>query len=66
VAVGDPIELIWDVKKYSYQVTTSSVVTSRAVSIEDNTTQPILTLYTCTPLWTSQNRLVVVAKLISK
>jgi LPXTG-site transpeptidase (sortase) family protein len=66
VAAGDPIELIWNGKKYLYQVTSSSVVTSRAVSIEDNTAEPILTLYTCTPLWTSQNRLVVVAKLIPK
>ena len=35
------------------------------VKIEDPTIGPILTLYTCTPLWTAAQRFVVVAKLIA-
>lgn len=63
VKVGDPVSLIWDGRQYEYIVTSSSIVTDRSVEIENPSLDPILTLYTCTPLWTSQNRLVVVAKL---
>ncbi len=63
VKVGDPIELIWGNIRYRYTVTESKTVTDRAVEIEGATDKAILTLYTCTPLWTSKDRLVVVAEL---
>jgi len=63
VKTGDRITLIWNGLAYHYTVKQTMVVTDRAIEIEQPTTEPTLTLYTCTPLWTSQNRLVVVATL---
>ncbi len=61
VAVGERIEIVWDGFLYSYTVTESKVVESKQIDIEAPTTQDTLTLYTCTPLWSSEKRLVVVA-----
>jgi len=60
---GDPIIAFWQGKAYKYKVTSISVVPPEAVSIEASTVQPILTLYTCTPLWSVKDRLVVQASL---
>ena len=70
VAVGDKALLFWgpegDRYEYLYEATVNEVVPATAVEIEDKTTEPQLTLYTCTPIWTSKDRLVVKFKLISK
>jgi len=63
---GDKIVIFWKGVRYDYQVSDSRVVKPTELSIENPTFQPKLTLYTCTPLWTSTNRLVVIAELISK
>ncbi len=63
VAAGDEIDVRWDGKEYRYQVTGTEVVSIHQVSIENPTDTPQLTLYTCTPLWTSKQRLVVHASL---
>jgi sortase A len=65
VGRGDPIVLYWDHKEYDYKVTTTKVVAPTAVEIEAPTPKSQLTLYTCTPLWTSKQRLVVIAKPIA-
>jgi sortase A len=59
---GDKIVIYWDGKKYEYQVTDSKVVEPSAVEILHNTSDKRLTLFSCTPLFTSQKRLVVTAK----
>lgn len=61
INVGDKIVLYWEGKKYQYQVAKSYVVPPSAVEVEAPTDSPRLTLYTCTPLWTSTNRLVIEA-----
>lgn len=62
VQIGDKIVLYWQGKKYQYQVMRSYVVLPSAIEVEAATSEPRLTLYTCTPLWTSNNRLVIEAK----
>lgn len=65
VAVGDEIGLIWNNVHYLYKVTATTVVSPSDTAIENQTTTPELTLFTCTPLWLPKDRLVVVANLES-
>lgn len=62
VQKGDAITLQWQDKTYNYTVADIKVVLPTEVSVEANTTDPQLTIYTCTPLWSVKNRLVIVAK----
>jgi LPXTG-site transpeptidase (sortase) family protein len=62
LAVGDSLTIYWEGKTYHYRVTSSEVVAADAFIIEENSPEPRLTLYTCTPLWTSSKRLVVRAE----
>jgi LPXTG-site transpeptidase (sortase) family protein len=60
---GDDIGVVWNGKTYTYTVVSNHEVSPNDTSVEDNTTDARLTLFTCTPLWHPVNRLVVVAKL---
>lgn len=66
VHLGDEIGLYWSGTRYLYKVSEVKVVEPTAVQIEDNTPDARLTIYTCTPLWSPHQRLVVVATLESK
>jgi sortase A len=59
---GSKITLYWQQKKYSYVVVDTRIVEPDESHIEKNTFEHQLTLYTCTPLWTSAKRFVVTAK----
>ncbi|HSX43515.1 MAG TPA: class E sortase [Candidatus Saccharimonadales bacterium] len=61
--VGNEIGVIWNSKTYTYRVTSTTEVPPTDTTIENNTAQAQITLFTCTPLWHPVNRLVVVAKL---
>ncbi len=63
VKIGDEIGLIWDNKTYLYKVSTISEVPPNDVTIEDNTPDARITIFTCTPLWLPKDRLVVTAEL---
>lgn len=63
VKLGDEIGLWWHNQKYVYKVSSTEVVSPDNTSIQDNTRDDRLTLFTCAPLWLPKNRLVVVAKL---
>lgn len=63
---GDIISVIWDRKYYYYQVKETKIVLPTDIYILDPTTKPILTLYTCTPIFSEAKRLVVVSELIDK
>lgn len=65
VDIGKHIILYWNGKKYEYKVFETKVVDPDEVEIEKDTLEPTLTLYTCTPLWTSAKRFVVRAKPVS-
>ena len=58
----DLITLHWQGKVYEYKVADIRVVPATELSVEDNTKKPQLTIYTCTPLWSVTNRLVVIAE----
>lgn len=60
----DHIGVWWQHKLYEYEVFNIMVVSPETVSVEANTKDPRLTLYTCTPLWSAKDRLVVQAKLL--
>jgi LPXTG-site transpeptidase (sortase) family protein len=62
VKIGDRFALYWEGEELLYEVSETRTVPETAVEIEYNTSDRRLTLYTCTPVLTAQNRLVVIAK----
>ncbi|MDO8560170.1 MAG: class D sortase [bacterium] len=64
VKAGDAITVTWQGKVYNYKVREVKIVEPYQVEILENTNENILTLFTCTPLFTSKQRLVVVAELL--
>jgi len=60
---NDDILIYWKGKEYVYKVYEIKEIDPSEIEIEYNTKDSIITLYTCTPLWTSEKRLVVRAKL---
>ena len=63
VQIGDEIVVKNDEDTFRYIVTNIEVVERNDVSILEQTSDYRLTLVTCTPLWTSRQRLVITAKL---
>lgn len=63
VKTGDEILVYWDEKAYTYKVESAIVLPPEAVEVEAPTDDSVLTLYTCTPLLTAKDRLVVRARL---
>lgn len=64
LTAGDIINVTWENKEYDYQVKESKIVPPTEISILRPTDRPTLTLFTCDPIWSTKNRLVVVAELI--
>ena len=65
IKVGDEVGVFWNHKKYLYTVSETEVVPPTQTDLETPSKTAELTLYTCTPLWSPKNRLVVIAKLES-
>lgn len=63
IQLHDQIIVDWESMEYTYVVTSIKEVPPTDLSVEQPTPKPQLTLYTCTPLWTATNRLVIVATL---
>lgn len=64
LALGDEIAVFWDHKRYVYEVFNTYVTNPKDVNVEAMSSESELTLYTCTPLWTARDRLVIKAKLV--
>ena len=64
VKIGDKIYVHWEGKQYMYQVTHMLEVSPENSNIEAPTNESMLTIYTCTPLWSAKNRLVLQASLV--
>lgn len=62
VLVGQRLAVYWEGKEIVYEVVETKIVDPTAVEIEAPTTEQQLTIYTCHPVWTAKNRLVVIAK----
>jgi sortase A len=63
VRVGDNLAVIWSNHKYVYTVQKVQTVVPSMTDVVAPTVNPTLTIYTCTPLWSPHNRLVVTAEL---
>ncbi len=63
VEVDDPIVVAYGGKLYNYKVRETKIVNPTDVYVEDATQESILTLYTCHPVWSTRQRLVVIASL---
>ncbi len=61
---GDKAYVYWAGKTYTYEVFETKIVPPSQVSVEFGTPGNILTMYTCTPLWTANERFVVNARLV--
>ncbi len=62
IAQGDKIQIIWSNKLYNYRVTEIKEVDPDAVEIEGQDFGERVTIYTCTPLWSTAKRLVVIGE----
>ncbi len=63
IKVGDSITIYWSQQRYDYSVVSINAVPPTATYVLGPTKQPTLTLFTCTPLWTDKQRLIISAKL---
>lgn len=59
---GDRIIVLWQQQGFLYQVKKESVVKKDDLSILKPSSEPILTLFTCHPLFSDRERLVLVAE----
>lgn len=66
LAAGDIAAVVWQGNTYYYRITQIKIVPSTAIEILAPTTDATLTLFTCDPIWSTTNRLVVIAKAIRK
>lgn len=66
IKVGDTFPLYWEGVEYDYEVVDIRVVSALALEVEAPTEDPILTLYTCTPLWSAKDRLVIKSRLLEE
>lgn len=62
VQKGDLIVIYWEGKRYQYEVANIREVPPTAGEVLSQTEEEVLTIYTCTPLLTAKNRLVIQAK----
>lgn len=65
VAIGEPIIVYWQGVEYDYRVARRDVVNPNRVDILNATAQPQLTIFTCTPLFSTKQRLVLYGELIT-
>jgi sortase A len=63
VKQDDSIVVVWSGKIYVYTVNDIKTVPPTAIEVEGPTDNDTLTVYTCTPLWTATDRLVLSASL---
>jgi sortase A len=59
--IGDVIQVYWEGQSYRYKVASKAVVPPTETSVEAPADRRQLTLYTCTPLWSAKDRLVIQA-----
>lgn len=62
LAVDELFAVYWEGEEILYQITEKKIVEATATEIEAPSKERKLTLYTCHPLWTSKQRLVIIAQ----
>jgi len=61
---GDIVSIIWNQKTYYYKIRETKVVDKTDLSVEAPSDKPIITMYTCTPIYSTEKRLVVIGDLV--
>lgn len=61
---GDLISVIWQEKNYLYKIKETKIVPNTDLSVLNQTDESILTMFTCHPIYSTENRLVIVASLV--
>lgn len=61
---GDIASVLWKGKTYYYRIKETKIVPGNDISILDKTDEPILTMFTCDPIYSTKNRLVIRGELI--
>ncbi|MBU3942768.1 sortase, partial [Patescibacteria group bacterium] len=64
VEIGDSVKIYWKGDLYNYTVFESIIVSPDDIGVLNQTDESIITLITCTPLFSDKHRLIVKAKLI--
>lgn len=64
--VGDSIIIYWNDTEYDYIVTSFETVEPTRIDIESPTAEHRLTVYTCTPIGSTKERLVYYARLVEE
>lgn len=64
IAVGDDIVIYWNKQRQHFRVASVKVVPPTDTSVVKPTEEDLLTIYTCTPVVTAKNRLIIQAKRI--
>jgi sortase A len=62
---GDIISVVYKEKEYYYRVKEIKIVDKTELSILAPTKEPILTIFTCHPIYSTEKRLVVTGDLIN-
>lgn len=64
--IGDIVLIIWQGQEYYYKIKQIKIVEATDFSILAQTEEPMITLFTCDPIYSQKNRLVVIAELITQ
>jgi sortase A len=63
---GDLVSVVWHEEDYLYEIKETKIVEDTDFSILDQTSEPTLTMFTCHPIYSTEQRLVVVSELIEE
>jgi len=64
--IEDKASVVWEDKIYNYSIKEIKIVPATELSIMNPTDEPIITLFTCDPIYSTKNRLVVIGGLIEE
>lgn len=62
--MGDAFQIYWQGYEYDYQVASISIVLPTELDVLNPTEKPIVTLLTCHPLFSTEQRLIIVGERI--
>ena len=63
---GDLVSIVWKEEDYLYRIKEVKIVDDTEVSIQDPTNEPTLTMFTCHPIYSTEQRLVVISELVEE
>ena len=63
---NDIVSVLWKGEMYFYKIREIKVVKNTDLSVLEPSEKPILTMFTCHPIYSTENRMVVIADLMEK